>query len=106
MCGDTNITPSDNDTFNFAFGNMNDAWISSGSNGSKQYTYDTETNTYLQYDTRIIRSRLDRILYKFLPIHNSIPKFNLIKGENINQCEPSDHYGVCVDFFIKITSIF
>jgi exonuclease III len=100
FCSDTNVMQHEDDTFSNIFYTKNewtDAWIKKGSEINK-FTYDSENNLYLK--TRFnkkIRSRIDRILSK--SNNCTVQEFNIIKGD-IENLEPSDHFGIYAKFSI------
>jgi exonuclease III len=90
ICADFNMTKFDETSYNSAFAEWNDSWRCGDG-----FTYDTESNTFLQKKFKYtIQSRIDRILYK--SIHDVKTSCFLLGSSilNSNLIEPSDHYGV------------
>lgn len=100
LCADTNILPHEEKYFITKDKYWLDAWKESGSDKLCEYTYDTKLNINLS--NRIfhneIRSRIDRIIYRGQSILNPM-NFKLIVGQE-QTIEPSDHFGIMVDFEI------
>lgn len=97
FCADTNLLAFEEKLYITQDTKWKDCWSEYGSKKSNKYTYDSILNDNLKNrDIGIIRSRIDRIIYKD---HNKLKlvNFKMIKG-NTNWIEPSDHYGVLAEF--------
>jgi exonuclease III len=89
--GDMNISNEENDVY-ILDKFWDDCWILNGSDNNKKYTYDCNTNIFINKKTKY-KSRLDRIYIKKNG-NLELKDFSLIgKGEGII---PSDHYGIIV----------
>lgn len=78
--------------------NYHDAWDEMGSPQSLKYTYDSQTNPYTQEGQRNkLRSRFDRILYRFLNDRIVVTKMKLLGVQK----PISNHYGLLTEFMIK-----
>ena len=98
LCSDTNVTKIENEFFNKVFIGMGDAWIDTGSDQNNEYTYDNVTNKNLKFRNIVLRSRIDKILYKNKGSTKPI-NFKLITGIE-NMIQPSDHHGILSTFEI------
>jgi exonuclease III len=99
LCCDTNLLPSEENKFmDTSSDQWKDAWKLKGSNLNK-YTYDGESNLFLQLKNCKYRSRLDRILFRTTICY--LEEFNMIKTMN-EMIPTSDHFGIYGKFEIKI----
>lgn len=120
LCSDTNVTDVDEEYFLKCFDTFKDAWQENGSDVSKKFTYDYESNSNLQLRKIELKCRIDRILFKINNSINSINSINLTNfqlltnsdnysdnysdnnSDNDSYIEPSDHHGIIATFdFIK-----
>jgi exonuclease III len=98
LCADLNILPHEETKFiDTDKGLWKDSWKENGNKNNK-FTFDGNTNIYLQMKNCRYRSRLDRILYKtnICTLNN----FERIESKE-GYTEPSDHYGVLSKFSIN-----
>jgi endonuclease/exonuclease/phosphatase family metal-dependent hydrolase len=100
LCADTNICDYTEKHFMNIFGNNNkwkDGWIETGSNKTKEITFNSKTNPillnrYKDKKDHKYMSRLDRILH--ISYYNAI-EFNIIDNNNTIL---SDHSGISCTF--------
>jgi exonuclease III len=98
FCCDSNILKSEEKTFLTNDPHWKDAWIETGKDSNKEYTYDTETNKNLTKRNlgSSYQERIDRIIYRGDLIARS---FDLITEGNCI-LPPSDHHGIMAKFEI------
>lgn len=96
LCADTNVIEPEYKTFDKIFIKMNDSWKDNGSKLEDEYTYDNLTNKNLKNRNIVLRSRIDRILYRCNgSMHTD--NFKLLTGEK-DMIQPSDHHGIFAVF--------
>ena len=101
LCSDTNVMQNEEYKFDQEF-EQNlwiDCWKIKGTT-LNEFTYDSKLNSHLNIKLMKfpLRSRIDRILYKTNNCY--IDNFDIIKSNNTNNIEPSDHFGVYCKFLI------
>ena len=99
LCADTNATVHDETHITSNFGSFNDCWAVGGSDMTKCYTYDINTNKHLRDRRTNFTNRLDRIYYKSA---GSLEYVDFDMPPPIpHLLAPSDHHPICSTFSIR-----
>tara|TARA_R100001163_G_C5067722_1_gene207099 strand:- start:2978 stop:4705 length:1728 start_codon:yes stop_codon:yes gene_type:complete len=115
LVGDFNIcNPTEPIETQIRLSGYSDAWVDIGSPESLKFTYDHSLNDYVKEKTALQLcdngpkqnfpkkpSRLDRILYKFKDHKIKTTKMKFL---GVVKPNPSDHFGLLVEFMLKSSS--
>ncbi|KAL1478549.1 hypothetical protein MTO96_035000 [Rhipicephalus appendiculatus] len=100
--GDMNLRDHEVDSIGGVPGGIQDVWTACGSDPGSCYTWDMTCNDNLDFGKKITaRLRFDRVYVRHSePVHLMPAFFKLIGQKRLEteQCFPSDHWGVAVQF--------
>jgi tyrosyl-DNA phosphodiesterase 2 len=99
FCADTNIMQNEE----YYYFNDNQWLETFNGNNNDNYTYDADFNIHLQKKNKAYKSRLDRIIYKSNSLIAS--EYKLLNKYDTDRMQPSDHFGIYVNFTILNTDI-
>ena len=102
LAGDLNLRDKELAELGGLSGGIKDAWIETGSDQSKRFSWDMELNDNLTMQgSRKPRCRFDRVYYRPSSDGKVSPKkFDFVGKERLEICDcfPSDHFGILCEF--------